>query len=62
MADIEIGGPSGLLPVTLQLSYAADPDTLTEWLLRDTAREPAGTVLTYARLPPLDAANLFDRS
>ena len=46
MADIEIGGPPGLLPVALQLPYyAADPDTLTEWLLRDTAREPAGAVL-----------------
>jgi hypothetical protein len=63
MADIEIGGPPGLLPVTLQLPYAADPGTLTEWfLLRDTAREPVGAVLTYARLPLLDAANLFDCS
>ena len=62
MTDIEIGGPPGLLPVTLQLSYAADPGTLAEWLLRDTAREPAGAVLTYAHLTPLDAANLFDRS
>jgi hypothetical protein len=65
MADlsIEIRGPPGLLSVTLQLPYAANPGTLTEWLLRDTVREPgAGAVLIYARLSPLDADNLFDRS
>jgi hypothetical protein len=43
MANIEIGGPPGLQPVALQLPYAADPGTLTEWLLRDTAREPASS-------------------
>ena len=38
VADLKIGGAPGLLPVTLQLPYAADPGTLTEWLLRDIAR------------------------
>ena len=69
MADLEIGGPPGLLPVALvQLPYAADPGTLTEWLLRDTAREPVGAVLKvmkavtaqYADLSPLDADNYKD--
>ena len=70
MADLEIGGPPGLLPIAPQLSFfAADPGTLTtEWLLRDTAREPAGAVLKtmkaviaqYANLPPLDANDHMD--
>ena len=68
MADLEIGGPPGLLPVAPQLPYAADPGTLTEWLLRDTAREPAGAVLKTmkavttqnANLPPLDAYDHMD--
>jgi hypothetical protein len=63
MADLEIGGPSGLLSAALQLPYTADPGTpLTEWLLRDIVKDPSGAVLTYADLPPLDAANLFDHS
>jgi hypothetical protein len=69
MADVEIRGPPGLLPVALQLPYAADPGTLTEWLLRDTAREPAGAVLKmmkavtdqYANLPPSDKDDHMER-
>jgi hypothetical protein len=69
MADIEIGGPPGLQPVALQLPYAADPGTLTEWLLRDTAREPAAAVLKmmkavttqYANLPPSDEDDHMER-
>ena len=69
MADLEIGGPPGLLPVALQLPYAADPGTLTEWLLRDTAREPAGAILKmtkavtaqYANLPPSDEDDHMER-
>ena len=38
VADLKIGGAPGLLPVALQLPCAADPGTLTERLLRDTAR------------------------
>jgi hypothetical protein len=65
MANIEIGGPPGLLPVALQLPYAADLGTLTEWLLR----EPVGIVLKmmkavttqYENLPPSDEDDHMDR-
>ena len=65
MADLAFAAAGGLpvrlnLPVPLQRPYAADPGTLTEWLVVNTADLGRDTVLAVLAAMNAKYANVSD--